>query len=90
MSHSYSLNHVLKLREKLPLSLKRLADLAYNYWWSWTSDRIYLFQSIDPTEWQRCGHNPVASFRIGLFRSPHPIGRRPFLSQATGTPHSPV
>lgn len=49
-----------KLRNKLPLPLKPLADLAYNYWWSWTSDRTYLFQTINPDEWQRCGHNPVA------------------------------
>jgi glycogen phosphorylase len=49
-----------QLRARLPVSLRRLADLAYNYWWSWTSDRISLFQSIDPQEWHRCGHNPVA------------------------------
>ncbi len=49
-----------KLAARLPLPLKRLADLAYNYWWSWTSDRIALFQNIDPEEWTRCGHNAVA------------------------------
>lgn len=48
------------LRAKLPFPLKRLADLAYNYWWSWTTDRISLFQSIAPDEWQRCGRNAVA------------------------------
>lgn len=51
---------VEKLREKLPLPLKRLADIAYNYWWCWTSDRISLFRNIDPQEWHACGHNPVA------------------------------
>jgi len=50
----------LSLSAKMPFPLKRLADLAYNYWWSWSSDRISLFQSIDPQEWERCGHNPVA------------------------------
>jgi len=48
------------LRAKLPFPIKRLADLAYNYWWSWTSDRISLFQSISPDTWQHCGRNPVA------------------------------
>ncbi|MBD2537802.1 alpha-glucan family phosphorylase [Coleofasciculus sp. FACHB-SPT36] len=48
------------LRAKLPFPLKRLADLAYNYWWSWTSDRTSLFQNINPDEWHRCGHNAVA------------------------------
>jgi glycogen phosphorylase len=49
-----------RLRATLPISINRLADLAYNYWWSWTSDRVSLFQTINPDEWQRCGHNPVA------------------------------
>ncbi|MEB3337279.1 MAG: alpha-glucan family phosphorylase [Leptolyngbyaceae bacterium] len=49
-----------KLSAKLPLPLKRLADLAYNYWWSWTNGHTSLFQIINPEEWQRCGHNPVA------------------------------
>lgn len=47
------------LREKLPTSLKRLADLAYNYWWTWTQERTSLFGNIDPEGWARCGHNPV-------------------------------
>ncbi len=48
------------LRAKLPFPLKPLADLAYNYWWSWTNDRISLFQGISPDGWQNCGRNPVA------------------------------
>lgn len=48
------------LRAKLPFPLKRLADLAYNYWWSWTSDRISLFRNIDPEQWHQLKHNPVA------------------------------
>ncbi len=49
-----------QLAAKLPFPLKRLADLAYNYWWGWTGDRISIFRNIDPTQWQACGHNPVA------------------------------
>ncbi len=48
------------LSDRLPRSLKRLADLAYNYWWSWASDQVSLFETINPDEWERCGHNPVA------------------------------
>ncbi|CDN10222.1 Glycogen phosphorylase [Richelia intracellularis] len=54
---------VLELKQKLPAPLQRLADLAYNYWWSWNSDRAILFQNIDPQEWERCGHNPVTILR---------------------------
>lgn len=60
MSQSSANTAALHLSEKLPFSLKRLADLAYNYWWSWSGDRLALFQAIDPQEWERCGHNPVA------------------------------
>lgn len=51
---------VARLSARLPESLKRLADLAYNYWWCWTPDQIYLFRNINPDEWERCNHNPVA------------------------------
>lgn len=49
-----------RLKQKLPLPLQRLADLAYNYWWCWSSERLSLFQTINPDDWERCGHNPVA------------------------------
>jgi starch phosphorylase len=48
-----------RLQQKLPLPLKRLADLAENYWWSWTTDRLYLFRDINPDEWKRCNQNPI-------------------------------
>lgn len=51
---------VLRLKAKLPPPLVALADLAYNYWWSWTEERVSLFSSLDPAQWQACGHNPVA------------------------------
>ncbi|HSM81872.1 MAG TPA: alpha-glucan family phosphorylase [Nodosilinea sp.] len=49
-----------RLKAKLPTPLVALADLAYNYWWSWTEERVALFSTIDPARWQTCGHNPVA------------------------------
>lgn len=60
MLDNHFINPTDKLKEKLPLPLKPLADIAYNYWWSWTRDRISLFRNIDPLEWNNCGHNPVA------------------------------
>ncbi|TVQ09328.1 MAG: alpha-glucan family phosphorylase [Leptolyngbya sp. DLM2.Bin27] len=50
----------LRLKAKLPTPLVALADLAYNYWWSWTEERVSLFSNLDPVRWQTCGHNPVA------------------------------
>lgn len=49
-----------RLKQKLPPPLKRLADLAHNFWWSWTTERLSIFRDIDPDEWKRCHHNPVA------------------------------
>ena len=54
------MNPVSTLKAKLPTPLRRLADLAYNYWWSWTEERVSLFSTIDPSIWQECQHNPVA------------------------------
>jgi starch phosphorylase len=54
------MNPITQLKAKLPSPLRRLADLAYNYWWSWTPDRMSLFSTIDPTRWQNCYHNPVS------------------------------
>lgn len=51
---------VSHLKSKLPTPLRRLADLAYNYWWSWTEERVSLFSAVDPAQWQACGYNPVA------------------------------
>lgn len=59
MVNSFSVTPVTQLSYKLPGSLKRLADLAFNYWWCWNADQS-LFEMINPDEWQRCGHNPVA------------------------------
>ncbi|HEY9805722.1 MAG TPA: alpha-glucan family phosphorylase, partial [Candidatus Obscuribacterales bacterium] len=60
MTNIAAMTPAAKLSAKLPLPLKRLADLAYNYWWSWANGHVSLFQNINPDEWQRSGHNPVA------------------------------
>ncbi|MBW4538053.1 MAG: alpha-glucan family phosphorylase [Myxacorys chilensis ATA2-1-KO14] len=60
MTYTTTAAPVDRLSAKLPSSLKRLADIAFNYWWCWTPDMISLFQTISPEEWERCGHNPVA------------------------------
>jgi starch phosphorylase len=74
-----------ELGEKLPFPLKRLADLAYNYWWSWTSDRIALFQSINPQEWELCGHNPVAILESATYERLTQLAEDPFYLRQIGT-----
>ncbi len=59
MTHTVTVKPADRLSARLPGALKRLADIAYNYWWCWTPDMISLFQAINPDEWERCGHNPI-------------------------------
>ncbi len=47
----------------LPNRINRLYELAYNLWWSWHPEAQALYQAIDPTLWERTGHNPVRFLR---------------------------
>jgi starch phosphorylase len=47
------------LAARLPPPLAPLAELAFNYWWSWTPGGPDVFRSIDPNRWEATGHNPV-------------------------------
>jgi len=78
MANNGAMTPAQKLSEKLPWTLKRLADLAYNYWWSWTTDRVSLFQNIDPQEWERCAHNPVAILEAASYERLTQLAEDPF------------
>ncbi len=45
---------------KLPGKLSPLWDLAYNFWFAWSSPVRELFSLIDPQLWKKCEGNPVA------------------------------
>ncbi|UCF61130.1 MAG: alpha-glucan family phosphorylase [Anaerolineaceae bacterium] len=47
----------------LPRRLRRLADLAYNLWWTWNSDADRAFRFLDPELWEATYHNPVRLLR---------------------------
>jgi starch phosphorylase len=47
----------------LPHRLRRLADLAYNLWWTWQPNAPHLFQHIAPEIWEETYHNPVRFLR---------------------------
>ncbi|MFZ0063267.1 MAG: alpha-glucan family phosphorylase [Pyrinomonadaceae bacterium] len=44
--------------KKLPLSLRQLDRLSWNYWWSWAPDGAATFRDLDPKVWEECEHNP--------------------------------
>jgi starch phosphorylase len=47
----------------LPRRLSRLADLAYNLWWTWNSEAQRVFRAVDPETWEDADHNPVEFLR---------------------------
>ncbi|MEW6568033.1 MAG: alpha-glucan family phosphorylase [Chloroflexota bacterium] len=47
----------------LPKRLSRLADLAYNLWWTWHGETGRIFKLIDPEVWEQSEHNPVRFLR---------------------------
>ncbi|MCC6225031.1 MAG: alpha-glucan family phosphorylase [Microthrixaceae bacterium] len=54
---------IAELADDLPGPLSALANVAYNYQWSWTPGGDELFASMDPQRWRRCGGNPVQFIR---------------------------
>ncbi|MDF2959265.1 MAG: alpha-glucan phosphorylase, partial [Paenibacillus sp.] len=44
---------------KLPQTIERLPELAYNMWFSWNDDAKELFASINRELWDQFLHNPV-------------------------------
>ena len=48
---------------KLPDSLFRLQELAYNLWWSWNPAAQALFSSLDEELWRTVNQNPVKFLR---------------------------
>ncbi|MCU0519633.1 MAG: alpha-glucan family phosphorylase [Anaerolineae bacterium] len=51
------------IAEKLTPRLARVAELAYNFWWSWNRPARDLFKQLDRTLWTTTRHNPVRILR---------------------------
>lgn len=47
------------LQARLPYPLHCLADLAFNFWWSWSPEQVSIFRSLSPELWEQYHHNPV-------------------------------
>lgn len=58
MSNQDSLSSIARLRAKLPHPLHSLADLAFNFWWSWSHEGLSLFRDVDD-KWEEYRRNPV-------------------------------
>jgi len=49
----------IHVKPRIPESLHRLEELAYNVWSTWDKDAYDLFSHIDPMLYRKCEHNPV-------------------------------
>jgi starch phosphorylase len=49
----------INVKPRIPESLKKLEELAYNVWSTWDKDAYDLFSRIDPILYRKCEHNPV-------------------------------
>jgi starch phosphorylase len=47
------------IQAKIPASVSRLGDLAYNLWWSWHDNARGLFKMLDRTLWKETTHRPL-------------------------------
>jgi len=44
---------------RLPARIRRLHELAFNLWWTWSKPARALFQELHPVLWDSVEHNPV-------------------------------
>jgi glycogen phosphorylase len=58
-THTMKPVHTFTVIPRLPSSLERLRELAYNLRWAWNHDTIELFRRLDGDLWETSGHNPV-------------------------------
>jgi starch phosphorylase len=59
--NSYNLpqwNEVV-VQSTMPPGLQELQEIAYNLWWTWHFEAVYLFRDVDPQLWADSGHNPI-------------------------------
>ncbi len=57
-------SHTFTVIPRLPASLERLRELAYNIRWGWSHDTVALFRRLDADLWEISGHNPVRMLGI--------------------------
>jgi starch phosphorylase len=60
---------IADLVARIPQPLAPLAELAYNYRWSWTVGGPELFADVDPERFQFCQGNPVRLLQEAPLRS---------------------
>ncbi len=63
MDPDRNLSHTPPNGFNLPRRVRRLADLAYNLWWTWHPESARIFRYLDSDVWEQTAHNPVHFLR---------------------------
>ena len=71
------------LAEQLPESLRPLARLAFNYWWSWQPGGDEAWRAIDAAAWAACERNPARLLREAPRRAIERAAADPAVRAAT-------
>jgi starch phosphorylase len=71
---------------RLPPTLQRLRDIAYNLWWSWSPAGEELFARLEPDLWEVVHGNPIELLsRVDQGRLDELVGDDAFTSQLDAT-----
>ena len=71
---------------RLPPTLQRLRDIAYNLWWSWSPAGEELFARLEPDLWEIVHGNPIELLsRVDQGRLDELVGDDAFTSQLDAT-----
>jgi starch phosphorylase len=54
----------ITVNPQLPKKIERLSEIANNLWWSWNTEFLKLFKTIDIDLWEQCGKNPVKFLKL--------------------------
>ena len=52
---------VVNVKSHIPEALKKLDELSHNLRWSWSTEALELFASLDKDLWRKVGRNPIRS-----------------------------
>ena len=49
----------ITVNPQLPKRIEKLSEISNNLWWSWNTEFLRLFKTIDNDLWETCEKNPV-------------------------------
>ena len=49
----------ITVKSHIPEALKKLDEIAHNLWWTWNTEGLDLFRSLDKSLWRKVDQNPI-------------------------------